>query len=121
VLSAATRLRMQLRRAGTAGTDYDTIIVSGKATVSGVLEVVPLPGFAGGTYRLLTCAPGQLTDLSMVVEGAGRLVSDDAAGTLDLIVPLKGTLLELSARTTCVAPSIPPVVNTEKTINTGVS
>ncbi len=60
-LSDATVLEYQLGAAGTPGTDYDMVNVTGDLTLDGVLNVTDLTGFQAGQYVLLTYT-GTLTD-----------------------------------------------------------
>lgn len=94
-LASITTVSMQLGDNATAGTDYDTVAVTGNLTLDGMLEVENLVGFGPGTYRLFTCAPGGLTDQGLDSVAGASVVTDVEAGTVDLVVANPATVLLL--------------------------
>jgi hypothetical protein len=92
-MSSSTVLRVQLGNDGVAGTDYDTVSVSGNLTLDGTLAVEALVGYGAGSYRLFTCAPGGLTDNGLTSVAGAVVVTDVGAGTVDLVVANAATLV----------------------------
>ena len=97
-LSADTTLDFQLgsRKSGV----FDAVVVEGELTLAGTLRLSVLNGAVpSGTYRIFTCAPGQLVgdETSLTVETVGGLSSpklfvDAAEGTVDAFFPPQATV-----------------------------
>jgi fibronectin-binding autotransporter adhesin len=101
VFDAAGTLALQLGPAGTAGVDYDNVVVTGSLTLDGTVEVVGLDGYGRGgrRYRIMSFAPGTLVDNGLDVGAvppgsfAPRVVVDDAAGAVYLEIAPPTTLI----------------------------
>jgi hypothetical protein len=89
-MDSASVWRFELGTREIAG-ESDLLQISGELTLDGILQVLPQPGFGGGTYHLANYA-GAFTDNGMLLDPAflqlypGSSIDTTAAGEVNLIV-----------------------------------
>ncbi|MHA3771381.1 beta strand repeat-containing protein [Verrucomicrobiota bacterium sgz303538] len=95
-------IKFELSAAGTVGGANDLLTVNGALTLDGTLVITELPGFTGGTYRLLNYT-GALTDNGLNLDAAflaahpSALIDLTTPGQVNLfVVPEPGSAVSLA-------------------------